>query len=337
MVLVNLQGSQSASFPVLAHSRWNGITLADLVFPFFLLALGLAVPLALDGRSEAGRFAKAARRAGWLFLIGLALGWLLHPSMDPTQLRWTGVLQRIAIVYCVCAGFCIADPGWRRSLTAAALLMTLHGALLLTTLPGDTLGTLAPGGGISGWLDRAVLPGRLFRETYDPEGVLSTLSSIATGLIGVAMQRCLRGSTAPARTIVLFGLGYVSLGLAILPILPFNKTLWTPSFALVTAGLGLTIWGGLRAFWPRIASSGTVGLSVVLGRTALTLYVVHMLLIAILVRPAGRGSVWDLSFAPLLATGLPPAWASLLYAAAAGAISIVATLALRRRGWVLRV
>ena len=75
----------------------------------------------------------------------------------------------------------------------------------------------------------------------------------------------------------------------------------------------------------------------VLGRTALTLYVVHMLLIAVLIRPVGTGTLWEVSFAPFAATGLPPGWTSLLYALVASALSVIVTLLLRRRGWVLRV
>jgi len=337
MVIVNLQGSPTAGFSILVHSPWNGVTLADLVFPFFLLASGLAVPLALDGRNGAGRVAKAARRASLLFLIGLGLGWMLHPSLDLAQLRVAGVLQRIAIVYFVSAAVCLAKPGWRWPLSVAVVLMLLHGALLLVPIPGDVIGTLVPGGGVSGWLDRAALPGRLHRVIYDPEGLLSTLSSIASGLIGVAVQRGLRESAAPLRPILLCGLACIALGLAIQPVLPFNKTLWTPSFALVTDGIGLVVWGGLRALWPRLAGIWAVDLVVVLGRTALTLYVLHMLLVVILIRPYGAGNVWEATFAPFLATGLPPAWASLLYALMAGALSTLITLALRQRGWLLRV
>lgn len=337
MVIVNLQGSEDVSFRFFVHSPWNGVTLADLVFPFFLLASGLAIPLALDGRSGTGRIRRAATRAGWLFLIGLVLGWLLHPSLDPAQLRVAGVLQRIAIVYFACALLCLTKPGWRWPLGAAVLVMVLHGIMLSVALPGDTIGHLAPGGGVSGWLDRVALPGRLHRVTYDPEGLLSTLSAIAEGLIGVAMQRRLRETSTPIRTILLAALACMLLAVALLPWLPINKTLWTPGFALFTAGLGLGLWGILRAAWPRLAALKGTALLVILGRTALTLYVVHMLLVAFLIRPYGGGTLWKASFAPFAATGLPLPWASLLYAVVAGATSVIVTLALRRRGWVLRV
>ncbi|MGH6613798.1 acyltransferase family protein [Sphingomonas sp.] len=349
MVLVNLQGSGPVAFGAFEHAEWNGVTLADLVFPFFLLAAGLAVPLALDRRAREGVFAAVLRRAVLLFLIGVAINWLYRPSADPHALRVAGVLQRIAIVYLACAWLCLVIRGWRVPLIVAGLLLTVHGALLFVPAPGEAAASFGQGQGMSAWLDRLALPGRPFRPDYDPEGLLSTLSAIASGMIGVTVQRMVqhrgqhRGRTGGSSLRLIGAAAVLCLILAGVAALwwPFNKALWTPSFALLTTGLGLALWGLLRAVWSRLEASawarrGALFVAL-LGQTALTLYVVQALLAGLLIQNVGEDSLWGLSFGTLSRIGLSPAWTSLLFAVIAGAVSIAITLWLRRRGWLLRL
>lgn len=341
MVLVNLQGSGEVAFPMLVHAEWDGLTFADLVFPMFLLASGLALPLALDHRDPPAGAGRITQRAILLYLIGLAIGTLIgaivHARIDPASIRFTGVLERIAIVYLVCAITCRATRGWMAPTIFAIALLIVHGMLLNLPAPGEAVASMAPGQGLSGWLDRALLPGRLFRETWDPEGPLSTLSAIATGLIGVAVQRRTMSGRNPVTDSVVAALLCLALTAAALMIWPLNKALWTPSFALATAGIGLALLAALRALWPMIGERPPARFTVILGKDALTLYVVHALLTALLVLPVGRRRIWALSFDALTRLGLSPAWTSLLYAIIAGALSIAITLALIRRGWQLRV
>ncbi len=353
MTLVNLQGSGPVAFGAFEHAAWNGVTLADLVFPFFLLAAGLAVPLALDRRAREGAFAAVLRRTVLLFLIGVAINWLYRPSADPHALRVAGVLQRIAIVYLACAWLCLLTKGWRIPLIVAGLLLTIHGALLFLPAPGEAVASFAQGQGMSAWLDRLALPGRPFRPDYDPEGLLSTLSAIASGMIGVTVQRMVqhRGRTSGSSLRLIGAAAAIGLILAGVAALwwPFNKALWTPSFALLTTGLGLALWGLLRAVWSRLQASASASASAsawalraalfvaLLGQTALTLYVVQALLAGLLIQNVGEDSLWDLSFGTLSRIGLSPAWTSLLFAVIAGAVSIAITLWLRRRDWLLRL
>lgn len=341
MVLVNLQGSGKAAFGAFVHAEWNGFTFADLVFPLFLLASGLALPLALDRRDPLPPAGRVLRRSILLCLIGLVLGALIggivFARVDLASIRFTGVLERIAIVYCVCAIICRSMRGWIGPVVLAAALLAAHGLLLHLPAPGETAASMAPGHGMSGWLDRALLPGRLFRESWDPEGPLSSLSAIATGLIGVAVQRrTMQLGGSPIVTIVAAALCLI-LARAALPLWPLNKALWTPSFALLTAGIGLAMLALLRIVWPRLDAQPWARLIAMLGRDALTLYVVHALLTALLVVSIGGARIWAISFDALAALGLPPGWTSLLYAALAGGLSIAITLLLLRRGWRLRV
>lgn len=339
MILVNVQGSYQASYATLRHAEWHGFTLADAVFPVFLLIVGLSAPLALDRDDRRVDWLAIVRRTLLLFLIGVVLGWLIWPTLDPELIRWTGVLQRIAIVYLVCAAVLLVRRGVLLPALLAALLLALHSWLLLRAgSPAGGPPGLEPGMGISGWLDRQFIPGRVLRGSWDPEGVLSTVPAIATGLIGVAVMRWIRRRDGASAKLAVAGVLLLLSGLGLAPVIPINKNLWTASFALVACGAGLIFWAMLRAVWSRIGDSRVMRGTVSLGQAALTLYIVHMLLIAVLVRtlPEG-GTIWEASFALIAGIGLPPALASLLYALLAVALCCAVMPVLQRRGWVLKV
>jgi predicted acyltransferase len=336
MGLVNLQGSAAASFPAFVHAPWHGLTLADLVFPFFLLVVGLTIPLTHD-RPPGVAWSRILRRALVLAALGIALTWIIRPSTF-ADLRLTGVLQRIALVYLTCAAIARVNPGaWLPAAMAAALLV-LHAVALFVPAPGALAASLAPGGGLAGWLDQVALPGRALRGSYDPEGVLSTLSAVASGLIGVATARWLarRERANHFNLGVLAALLAIS-GIAVAFVIPLNKALWTPSFALVTAGLGLGLWALLRAAWPHLGATAAARGAAYLGRAALTLYVLQLLVIAVLVRKLPDGvRLWEQGFRQLEAWGLPPGWASLVFACVASGVCIGLLVPLQRRGWLLR-
>ncbi|HEX4695263.1 heparan-alpha-glucosaminide N-acetyltransferase domain-containing protein [Sphingomonas sp.] len=149
MVLVNLQGDDRVAFPLLAHAEWTGLTIADLVFPLFLLALGLALPLSLDGRIPRVGVGRIVRRAVLLWLIGFAIGWIVHASTHLVDIRFTGVLERIAIVYLFAALTVRATRTWHIPAAVAGVLMLIHGVLLYMP-PPDGIASMAPGMGFSG-------------------------------------------------------------------------------------------------------------------------------------------------------------------------------------------
>ena len=339
MILVNVQGNADAAFPMLKHAEWNGLTFADLVFPVFLLIVGLSAPLALDRPGQAVNWFALLKRTFLLFMIGVGLSWLIKPTLDLEALRWTGVLQRIAIVYLLCAFIIIIRRGAALSAGIAFALLAVHSWMLLKLgAPTGGAPSMEPGGGISGWLDQNFIPGRVLRKTWDPEGVLSTLPAIANGLIGVAIMRRMRSQDWSNLTLATVGLLLLVAGAALTPILQLNKNLWTASFALVTCGIGVLFWTLLRVSWKYIGDSSIARWTVSMGQAALTLYVVHTLLIAIIVRQLPSGEkIWDVSYQMLAGTGLSPPVASLIYACIAAALSCATLPFLKRRGWVLKV
>lgn len=339
MILVNVQGSAALAAPFIKHAEWHGITLADFVFPVFLLIVGLSAPLALERPGVIVAASTIIRRTLLLFLIGVGLGIAIRGDISPEAIRWTGVLQRIAIVYLACAAIMALRPGIALPILATLGALILHSYLLLFVgSPDGYPPSLAPGEGISGWLDQNALPGRVHRGTWDPEGVLSTLPAIASALIGVAVMRRISTKGLPTIWLGAIGAVLVAAGLALTPWLPLNKNLWTASFTLVTSGFGLAFWAALRTLWPLLEEFRLARLTVDMGQAALTLYVVHMLLIALIVRKLPDGTtIWAAGFDALAATGLNPAIASMLFAVLAGALSCALVVPLRKRGWLLKV
>jgi predicted acyltransferase len=144
-------------------------------------------------------------------------------------------------------------------------------------------------------------------------------------------------AAARTRAIAAFGLAMLLAGAAATSLVPLNKPLWTASFTLVTAALGLLTWALLRAIWSIVGDTFVGRASVLLGKTALTLYVVQTLVIALLVIKTPDGVRWWQRLFDLLAsTGIPGPWASLLFATVFSMLCVAVMPAFYRRRWLLR-
>lgn len=250
MVLVNNAGDWQAIYPPLRHAEWHGWTPTDLVFPFFLLIVGVAIPIALESRraaggSMAGLYRKIAQRTVTIFAIGLFLNWF-PPTSDPIgrliNLRIPGVLQRIAVCYGI-AAFIFLRVGragiWR---LAVGLLLGYWLLLTFVPAPGFTAGDLSREGSLASWVDRTLLAGHIYRPEYDPEGLLSTIPAVVTTLIGLLAGQWLRQNRDQMERVAgLFAAGFLLLlgGYLGNAIFPINKALWTSSYVLFSGGLGL--------------------------------------------------------------------------------------------------
>ena len=177
MVLVNNPGTWAAVYAPLKHAEWHGLTPTDVIFPFFLFIVGMAIPLSQPG---AGR---VLRRAGVIFALGIVLNGL--PGFDWATIRIPGVLQRIAVVFLAVAW--LTERGSLRTQIAAvaAALAGYWAVLMLVPVPGVGAGVLTPEGNLTSFIDRALLGRHLLNTISDPEGILSTLPAIATAMCGV--------------------------------------------------------------------------------------------------------------------------------------------------------
>jgi predicted acyltransferase len=282
IIVTNLAAwTDTPRFPRLTHAEWHGCTLVDLIFPFFIFIVGVTSVFALDYRLRAGEslgrlYRHVLTRTTALMFLGLVacsyflVGWLLqslYPPAETTKSVWAiflspptdndvfffslanlripGVLQRIALVYLAVSMFLI-HTRWRTQAVAAGALLVLYWGLM--SLPGFHL---EPGKDLGASIDRAVFgEAHLWRsaQTWDPEGLLSTLPAIATGLMGALTGHWLKSDRDGRDTLIgLFICGFFGILVGTLwgYVFPLNKYLWTSSFAVYTAGYALMF----IAFW----------------------------------------------------------------------------------------
>jgi predicted acyltransferase len=326
MILVNNPGAAAHGSAWLRHAEWHGWRFADLIFPAFLVIAGIAIPLSLAAQRAAGasRAALARRiltRTRIIFGLGLLLNAL--PYFDWDIMRVPGVLQRIALCYGAAAFIALAGGVAGEALAAFALLALYWALLVLVPVPGGGAGVLAPGADLGSYVDRALMGHHLAHGTWDPEGLLSTLPAIATTLIGVLAGEWLLHRRAPSRAaagLCAAGVACIAIGQLLGLWLPINKSLWTSSFAVFSAGTALLmlaacVWLIDGFGWRRWATPWIIfGSNPILayGLSSLMTKLLHL----IHVRGADGASItlqariFDATFAPLA----PPALASLLYA-----------------------
>lgn len=248
MILVNNPGDWGHIYPPLEHARWHGCTPTDLIFPFFLFIVGVSVVYALSGIKERGgplgpTLLRVLRRAAVLFALGLFMA--LFPKFEFGTVRILGVLQRIGLVFGAC-GLIFLTTSRRTQLWLIAAILVGYNLLLLIPAPGQPVALLEPGHDLGAWLDRLLFTeAHLWKQsrTWDPEGLLSTLPAVATGLLGVyAGQWLRRPDVAPAAKVAwLFvdGTLLIVLGMVWNSWLPINKSLWTSSYVLYTGGMAV--------------------------------------------------------------------------------------------------
>lgn len=247
MLLVNNPGTWSAIHPPLAHAPWHGWTPTDLIFPFFLFIVGVAMTFSFATRAERGDdrralMLNAMRRAAVLFALGLVLHGF-PDYLDISDLRIPGVLQRIALAYLAASAIVLYFGRNAQVMAAAILLLGYWAVMMLVPVPGGSAGVLEPGLDIGAYIDRAVFgTSHLWSQarTWDPEGLLSTLPAVGTVLLGVFAGAWLRSDRDPStRAVGLFLAGNAGLVLGLMwhPLFPINKNLWTSSYVIFTAGM----------------------------------------------------------------------------------------------------
>uniref|UniRef100_A0A486XJX8 N-acetylglucosamine related transporter, NagX n=1 Tax=Rheinheimera sp. BAL341 TaxID=1708203 RepID=A0A486XJX8_9GAMM len=272
MILVNNPGSWSYVYAPLRHAQWHGWTLTDLIFPFFIVIVGMSLQLSLQRQSAVAHtevIKQAAVRSLKLIGLGLFLVLFYYNFRDPAYsyieqklltLRWLGVLQRIGLVYfftVLIVLYCGSRGriGWLLGLCALYLVGMLY--LPYADTHGNQFsGLMLFGNSFAAWLDHTLLGAQhvYYRNAtpfaFDPEGLWSTLPAIASCLSGVLIAQWLQTERSLAQKIRgLLLCGVVAVWLAELWHfgLPINKSLWTPSFVLLSSGycaiaLAACIW-----------------------------------------------------------------------------------------------
>lgn len=304
MILVDSPGSWAKVYAPLEHAAWHGLSAADLVFPTFLfcagMAVGLMVPrLTVEARAGSALWLKVARRTGLLILLGLAIN-LLAGHFDLPNLRLPGILQRIGVCYALGTVTCVlaARRGEDGRLAfnppatavAAIALLAVYGLLVaFVPVPGFGAGHLDSYQSLPAYLDRQIftIP-HLWRGatteglgvTYDPEGLLSTLPAVVNVLMGALAAWAMTqagGGRGLTRALIL-GVALVVVGLALSPVMPINKKIWTPSFALLTSGISTLVLVGFEQVARSGRSLGFDYVLKVLGGNAILAFILCQLL-----------------------------------------------------------
>ena len=332
MILVNNPGNWGAIYPPLKHAAWNGCTPTDLIFPFFLFIVGVSVSFALGPKKEkttnhAEIIFTAMRRAFIIFLLGIFLALFPTIFIDPaeaiTTLRIPGVLQRIALVFFLCA-LLFVKTNWKTQAGILVLLLILYWALMTQIpVPGIGAPSLEKESNLGAWLDRLIFTeAHLWSQskTWDPEGLLGTLPAVATGLLGVLTGTSIRSKkhSENKKTSYLIGAGILATLAGLLWNLsfPINKALWTSSYVLYTAGIAMIVLAIL--YWV-IDIKGVRGFTkpfVVYGVNAITVFflsgIVAKLLTTIKTQEGNTVKSW--LFSNYFEPNFSPLNASLAYA-----------------------
>ena len=290
MFVVNTPGSWVHVYPPLLHAEWDGWTYTDTIFPFFLFIVGVSMAFSFSRRlSEGADRVKLAlhtlRRGAIIFGLGLGLNTLSFFLFHRAQVRIPGVLQRIGVCFFF-AALIYLSFGRRGLLPAAAILLAVYWALMtFVPVPGEGAGRLDLEGNLAAYVDRAVLGAHTWKHNpgWDPEGPLSTLSAIATTLLGVVAGEWLRSRAGwGPRLVGLMAGGAIALSLGLLwsVSFPINKNLWTSSYTLFMSGLGamalaVCLWlvdvKGWKAWSKPFEWLGTNAIALFVGATLATL------------------------------------------------------------------
>ena len=336
MLLVNNPGDWAHVYRPLRHADWHGCTPTDLIFPLFLFVVGVSIALGLVPRLEGGADRVRLQRSAYVRAARiLGLGLLLHALafwwLDKAFFRPWGVLQRIGLCFLLAAGAALYMRPRAQWWLIAALLL---GYWVLLELGGS----YAPLENLASRTDTWLLGPMNYQfdpatgRGHDPEGLLSTLGALATTLLGLRAGDWLRHGRTGA--LMLAGVAALALGYVWSLWLPLNKNLWTPSYALWTAGWAvLALWlahllvdrRGFPAFGRRF------------GVNAIAAYAGSAVMVYALAGLGWWEPAYRAGFADWMTPRFGPYLPSLAFAVAFVSVWWLVVLWMDRRGWYLKV
>jgi predicted acyltransferase len=349
MILVNSMAGmagEGAVYPTLLHAQWDGLTLADLVFPAFLFMVGVSIPLSLREKpgapiSPGEQHSRIIWRSIRLVLLGFILSNLWWFSdFEATTWRGFGVLQRIGLAYCACALLFLWGSSRTRMIIAGAILILYWPINLIPALDGLPNDLWQRGHNFVASVDRVLLGDHNYVKGaagYDPEGLLGTLPAIAQGLIGVAIgEYMLRaGGKGVTGRLILAGVAMLVAGYLWGFAFPIVKDIWSSSFVLVTSGITVLSLAAFHWLFDGQLMTGVRGLLGLLilpfGVNAIAAYVLHMV--------TGSMLGWDLLLAPYrsLSPSIGPELAAFVPVGIYMFFIWLAVYYLWRRKWVVRI
>lgn len=233
----------------LTHPAWNGFHFYDLIFPLFLFLAGVATPYSVGRELEKGKSKnellwRVVKRGLILVVLGIISnnGLAIKPISD---IRFASVLGRIGIAYVLANIIYLYSSRRSQVIWFCVLLIGYWLAMRIGHAPGYAPGDLTMQGNLASWVDRKLLPGKLYLGIHDPEGIFSTIPAIGTGLLGILTGTFLKTSNRSGEQkcirIAITGIVFIALAQLWNFSFPINKNLWTSSFVLQVGGISLLL------------------------------------------------------------------------------------------------
>lgn len=231
----------------LTHPAWNGFHMYDLIFPLFLFMAGVSTPFSIDSQREKGKsreqlLFRVIRRGLILVLLGVIYNNGLK-LMPIEEIRFPSVLGRIGLAYMFANIIYLYARKTFQHIWFIGIVIGYWLTLKSTSAPGFAMGDLTMEGNFASYIDRMIIPGKLYLGIHDPEGLFATIPAIGTGLLGIFTGNLLRSEnfTPTRKAITMAVVGVLLFVLAQLWSLdfPINKNLWSSSFVLHTGGISL--------------------------------------------------------------------------------------------------
>ena len=232
----------------MAHAPWNGFRFFDLIFPLFMFISGVSIPISIDkslqkGKSKQEILKKVCKRVLTLIVLGIIYNNKF--SFDVVNMRFASVLGQIGIAYFIAVIAYLYTNTKGQIIWVITTLLLFWVAMIYIPVPNYGAGVLTPEGNLSGFIDRLLLPGRLSKKIYDPQGVILMVSSSAITLSGALTGIFLWKSTnSPSQKVMIMILsGIVLIGISLIWNIyyPINKEIWSSSFNVITIGISLML------------------------------------------------------------------------------------------------
>ena len=234
----------------LSHPDWNGFAAYDLIFPLFLFLAGVATPYSQgrkldEGKTKGSVLFTVVKRSFILVLLGVVYNNGLEAIKPFSEIRFASVLGRIGLAYLFANIIYLYANKLTQLVWFVSLIVGYWLILKFNAAPGFPQGDLTMEGNFASYIDRFIVPGKLYHTTHDPEGFFSTIPAISTGLLGIIVGDLLKNGSQTKRlkTLYMAVVGVVFLFIAQLWNIdfPINKNLWSSSFVMQTGGLSLLL------------------------------------------------------------------------------------------------
>ena len=267
MILVNNPGSWAHIYAPLRHAAWNGCTPTDLVFPFFVFCMGVAMYISHSKSNFELNWSTARKiivRGLLIILIGWALSWYGMAlrqflrgadfitamwTYPVANIRYLGVFPRLGLVSLL-GGLLLLTFKPKRILWVSAALMLIYSILQSVTnsfeLTAQNMESIVDFKLLGDDHIYHMRNAAGERIGFDPEGVLSTITCVAHVLIGAWVGKLImteKDLWSKVTRALLAGAIMMILGFCLDYAYPINKAMWSASYILVTCGLASCILG----------------------------------------------------------------------------------------------